>query len=133
MSIEIGTFEEYSMGANPSEEVDGGDGISIDPKIIENLVDLVGSEEEVEQAAKEAFEELKKSFDDNDIEIEEGEAPGLLAMSALVLKLVELGKMGPQEADSFIEENLVDMTAGEDEEAPQEESESEEEETEEDE
>jgi len=134
MSIEIGTFEEYSMGANPSEEVDGGDGISIDPKIIENLVDLVGSEEEVEQAAKEAFEELKKSFDDNDIEIEKGEAPDLLAMSALVLKLVELGKLGPQEADSFIEENLVNMASGEDEEVPQETEESEsEEETEEDE
>jgi hypothetical protein len=121
MSIEIGTFEEYSMGANPSEEVDGGDGISIDPKIIENLVDLVGSEEEVEQAAKEAFEELKKSFDDNDIEIEKGEAPDLLAMSALVLKLVELGKLGPQEADSFIEENLIDMTSGENEESESEE------------
>ena len=105
MSIEIGTFEQFSMGANPTE---GGE-IGIDPKIIEHLVDLVGSEEDVEQAAKEAFEELKKSFDENEVEVKDGDSPDLLAMSALVLKLVELGKLGPQEADSFIEETLVNM------------------------
>lgn len=105
MSIEIGTFEEFSMGANP---IEGGE-IGIDPKIIEHLVDLVGSEEDVEQAAKEAFEELKRSFDENEVEVKDGDSPDLLAMSALVLKLVELGKLGPQEADSFIEENLVNM------------------------
>lgn len=117
MSIEIGTFEEFSMGANPTE---GGE-IGIDPKIIEHLVELVGSEEEVEQAAKEAFEELKKSFDENEVEVKDGDSPDLLAMSALVLKLVELGKLGPQEADSFIEENLVNMI--EDAEADKEDSE----------
>ena len=100
--MNIATFEEFNMGANPAE----GSEISIDPTIIENLVELVGSEEEVESAAKEAFEELKKAFDENDIELKEGDAPESLAMSALVLKLVELGKLGPQEADKFIEENL---------------------------
>ena len=100
--MNIATFEEFSMGANPGE----GSNVSIEPAIIENLVDLVGSEEEVELAAKEAFEELKKAFDDNDVELKEGDAPESLAMSALVLKLVEKGKLGPQEADTFIEENL---------------------------
>jgi hypothetical protein len=100
--MNIATFEEFNMGANPAE----GSEISIDPTIIENLVELVGSEEEVESAAKEAFEELKKAFDENDIDLKEGDAPESLAMSALVLKLVELGKLGPQEADRFIEENL---------------------------
>ena len=100
--MNIATFEEFSMGANPGE----GSEVSVDPTIIENLVELVGSEEEVELAAKEAFEELKKAFDDNDVELKEGDAPESLAMSALVLKLVEKGKLGPQEADTFIEENL---------------------------
>ena len=100
--MNIATFEEFSMGANPGE----GSEVAVDPTIIENLVELVGSEEEVELAAKEAFEELKKAFDDNDVELKEGDAPESLAMSALVLKLVEKGKLGPQEADTFIEENL---------------------------
>jgi hypothetical protein len=100
--MNIATFEEFNMGANPGE----GSEISVDPTVIENLVELVGSEEDVETAAQEAFEELKKAFDENDIELKGEDAPESLAMSALVLKLVELGKLGPQEADRFIEENL---------------------------
>lgn len=102
----ITNYQEYTAGANPSEE---GSKIAelIDPSIIENLVDIVGSEEEVESAAKEAFEELKASFEKNEVEIKDGESPDSLAMAALVLKLVETGKLGPQEADKFIEENLA--------------------------
>lgn len=100
--MNIATFEEFNMGANPGE----GSEALIDPTIIKNLVELVGSEEDVETAAKEAFEELKKAFDENNIELKGEDAPVSLAMSALVLKLVELGKLGPQEADTFIEENL---------------------------
>lgn len=102
----ITNYQEYIAGANPSEE---GSKIAelIDPSIIENLVDIVGSEEEVESAAKEAFEELKASFEKDEVEIKDGESPDSLAMAALVLKLVETGKLGPQEADKFIEENLA--------------------------
>jgi hypothetical protein len=117
MSMSIGTFEQYSSGLNPSENED----VNVNPDIIEKLVDLVGSEDEVEAAAKEAFEELQKSFDENEVELKEGDAPETLAMSALILKLVETGKLGPQEADSFIEENLVDMASGENEESESEE------------
>ena len=102
MSMSIGTFEQYSSGLNPSENED----VNVNPDIIEKLVDLVGSEDEVEDAAKEAFEELQKSFDENEVELKEGDAPETLAMSALILKLVETGKLGPQEADKFIEDNL---------------------------
>lgn len=102
----ITSFYEYSQGANPSEE-----GMKsaemVDPSIIEKLVDIVGSEEDVEGAAKEAFEELKSSFEKNEIELKEEDAPEALALSALILKLVELGKIGPQEADSFIQENIA--------------------------
>jgi hypothetical protein len=124
--MNIATFEEFNMGANPAE----GSEISIDPTIIENLVELVGSEEEVESAAKEAFEELKKAFDENDIELKEGDAPKSLAMSALVLKLVELGKLGPQEADKFIEENLGEPEEEEEESEAETEDESEDDEAE---
>jgi hypothetical protein len=124
--MNIATFEEFNMGANPSE----GSEISIDPTVIENLVELVGSEEEVESAAKEAFEELKKAFDENDIELKEGDAPESLAMSALVLKLVELGKLGPQEADKFIEENLGEPEEEEEESEAETEDESEDDEAE---
>ncbi len=101
----VTSFEEYSQGANPSEEGMAAAEM-VDPTVIEKLVDIVGSEEDVEAAAKEAFDELKASFEKNEIEIEEGDAPESLAMAALVLKLVEMGKIGPQEADSFIEENF---------------------------
>lgn len=102
MSMHIGTFEQYSAGLNPSENED----VNINTDIIEKLVDLVGSEEEVEAAAKEASEELRKAFEENEIELKEGDEPVTLAMSALILKLVEKGKLGPQEADRFIEDNL---------------------------
>ena len=102
----VTNYQEYSSGANPSDE---GKTVAamIDPSIIDNLVDVVGSEEDVETAAKEAFEELKTAFDKNEVEIKDGSSPDSLAMAALVLKLVEMGKLGPQEADTFIEENLV--------------------------
>lgn len=102
----ITSFENYSAGANPSEEGMKAAEL-IDPQVIQNLVDIVGSEEEVEAAAKEAHEELKAAFEKNEVELKEGDSADSLAMAALVLKLVEMGKLGPQEADTFIEENLA--------------------------
>ena len=102
--MKVGTFEEFDMGLNPSESQES----NIDTKVIQDLVDLVGSEEDVETAAKEAFEELKMAFDDNNIELTGKDAPESLVISALVIKLVENGKLGPQEADSFIEDQLSD-------------------------
>lgn len=109
----VTTFEEYTQGANPTEEGMAAAEM-VDPTVIEKLVDIVGSEEDVESAAKEAFEELKASFEKNEMEIEDGDAPESLAMAALVLKLVEMGKLGPQEADSFIEENFSGSVEAED-------------------
>lgn len=100
--MKIGTFEEFDMGLN----LDGSQDSNIDMNIVEKLVSLVESEEDVEEAAKQSFEELKMSFDDNDIELTGDDAPESLVISALVIKLVENGKLGPQEADTFIEENL---------------------------
>lgn len=77
---------------------------NVDESIIEKLVDLVGSEEEVEEAAKEAFEELQKSFERNEVEADEAQSAENLAISALIVKLVEQGKLGPEEADDFIKD-----------------------------
>jgi hypothetical protein len=101
----ITNFHEYSAGANPSDEGKETAGL-IDPQVIQNLIDTVGSEKEVEDAAREAHEELKAAFEKNEVEIKDGDSANSLAMAALVLKLVETGKLGPQEADKFIEENL---------------------------
>jgi hypothetical protein len=102
----ITNFQNYSAGANPSDEGKKAAEL-IDPQVIQNLVDIVGSEEEVEAAAKEAHEELKAAFEKNEVDLKEGDSADSLAMAALVLKLVEMGKLGPQEADTFIEENLA--------------------------
>ena len=73
--------------------------------IIEDLVDAVGSEEDVEAAAKEAYEDLKNAFESDEIEMMEEGVPENLAMSALVVKLVEQGKLDPKKADAFIGDN----------------------------
>lgn len=96
-------LDEYSTGgkfkANPES-------LEIDTKILDDLVELVGSEEEVEEAAKIAFEELAESFEKGEIEFNEQPVPENLALASLVVKLVELGKLGPDEADDFIEKAI---------------------------
>jgi hypothetical protein len=88
------------MGANPAEE------LNLDEEIIEALVELVGSEEEVEEAAEASFNDLAEAFEKNEIELDENAMPENLALAALVLKLVEMGSLGPEEADSFIADHL---------------------------
>jgi hypothetical protein len=86
------------MGQNPD--------LNIDTKILDALVDIVGSEEEVESAAEESFNELMSAFENDELEASDEMVPEKLALAALIVKLVELGKIGPDEADSFIEEYL---------------------------
>ena len=83
-----------------------GKEMDMDETILGELVDLVGSEEEVEECAREAFEDLQKAFERNEVEIKDGEKGENLAISALIVKLVEKGKIGPQDADSFIATKL---------------------------
>ena len=94
------SFNASIINENAETEMD------MDETILGDLVDLVGSEQDVEDCAREAFEDLKKSFERNEAEIPEGERGEHLAISALIVKLVEKGKLGPQEADSFIENKL---------------------------
>lgn len=94
------SFDASRINENAEIEMD------IDETILDTLVDLVGSERDVEECAREAFEDLKKSFERNEIKVPKKGRGDHLAMSALVVKLVEKGKIGPQEADSFIENKL---------------------------
>ena len=90
-----------------NEEVDSYE-LDLAEELLDELVDAVGSEEEVEAAAKEAYEDLKNAYESNEIEMMDGGIPENLAMSALVLKLVEQGKLDPKKADAFIGDNAED-------------------------
>jgi hypothetical protein len=79
---------------------------SFDESFIDDLVELVGSEEEIEAAAEACYEELIAAFEKNEVEVDDDVIPEKLAISALILKLVEAGKLDPNEADNFLEENL---------------------------
>ena len=88
--------------ASESEESD----VNIDETIIDALVEIVGSEEEVESAAKEAHDDLMSAFEKNEVEIGDDDVPEKLAVAALIIKLVELGKIGPEDADDIMAEHL---------------------------
>ena len=75
----------------------------LDEAILDKLVEIVGSEEDVESAAEAAHKDLAKAFEKNEIELKDGDIPSKLAFSALIVKLVETGKLGPDDADSFLE------------------------------
>ena len=78
---------------------------NFDQSLIEELVDLVGSEEEVEEAAELCYNELMDAFQNNEVELDdETVIPETLAFSALVIKLVELGKLDPQDAEDFLQD-----------------------------
>lgn len=94
--------ENYVIGSNPDEDVEH----DFDTSVLDALVEIVGSEEEVEAAAKEAHDDLVAALERNDIEVDDDSVPEKLAIAALVLKLVEQGKIGPEEADEFIEEHV---------------------------
>ena len=107
MAHRILKLDEYAenwnsnMGANPDESE-----VNIDESILDALVEIVGSEEEVEAAAKEAHDDLMAAFEKNEVEVGEEDVPEKLAVAALVIKLVEMGKIGPEEADSIIADHL---------------------------
>ena len=76
--------------------------IVVDTALLDELVELVGSEEEVEQAAIAAHAELEDAFNNEDLELSEEDIPENLAVASLVLKLVELGSLDPRDADELI-------------------------------
>tara|TARA_B100000963_G_scaffold334854_1_gene328454 strand:- start:24242 stop:24667 length:426 start_codon:yes stop_codon:yes gene_type:complete len=107
--IKRGKAIEDTMGEGPSEDEETVSELNLAEDIIEDLVDAVGSEEDVERAAEEAYNDLKNAYDSNEIEMMDKDGvPENLAMSALVVKLVEQGKLDPKKADAFIGDNADD-------------------------
>lgn len=93
--------EGYTYGANPSKE-----SFELNSEAMDELVELVGSEAEVEEAAKSAHEDLVAAFERNEVEIGEEDVPEKLVMASLILKLVETGKLDPTAADDFIGKHI---------------------------
>jgi hypothetical protein len=89
-----------------NESAEGMEELNIDDSIIEELVELVGSEEDIEAAAEAAYNDLMAAAEADEVEMNEEDVPEKLAIAALIVKLVEMGKLGPDEADSFIANNL---------------------------
>jgi hypothetical protein len=99
MKRRILSLRDYRLYESIDENVD----LNIDTAILDELVELVGSEEDVEEAAKAAFEDLSAAANSNQVEMTEGDVPEKLAMAALLVKLVEMGKLDPANADKLME------------------------------
>jgi hypothetical protein len=100
-------IENSMKNKNVNEEIDTYE-LELAEELLDELIEAVGSEEEVESAAKEAYEDLKNAYEANEIEMMEEGVPENLAMSALIIKLVEHGKLDPKKADDFIGDNAKD-------------------------
>lgn len=82
-----------------SEELDNFD---IPERVIDEIVEMVGSEEDVEAAAESAFNDLKSESDAGNLEVHDEAVPENLALSALIVKLVEMGKLSAEQADELL-------------------------------
>ena len=96
------SFREYKL--NEMEEMETS--FELDESLLEELVELVGSEEEVEEAAEEAHNDLANAAENGELEMSEDDMPEKLVIAALLVKLVEKGKLGPDDADGLIEKYL---------------------------
>lgn len=99
MKRRILSLRDYRLYESIDENVD----MNIDTAILDELVELVGSEEDVEEAAKAAFEQLSAAAESDEVEMTEEDVPEKLAMAALLVKLVEMGKLDPADADQLME------------------------------
>jgi ATP phosphoribosyltransferase regulatory subunit HisZ len=93
------------FAAKVNEEAEA-ESLDIDTSVLDELVELVGSEEDVEDAAASAYDDLAKAYEKGEVEMSEEDVPENLAIASLVLKLVEMGSIDPQEADDFIAKHV---------------------------
>lgn len=84
------------------------DNLNVDIELLDDIVNMVGSEEEVEECAKEAYEELKAAFENDEATIDEIDSAELLAVTSLVVKLVEKGKIEPEQAEELLAKIVKD-------------------------
>jgi hypothetical protein len=79
---------------------------NLDDALMDELVELVGSEEDIESAAESAYADLEAAAQNDEVEMNEEDVPEKLAIAALLVKLVESGKLDPIDADRLIEKYL---------------------------
>ncbi len=96
------SFREYKL--NEMEEMETP--FELDEALLDELVELVGSEEDIEEAAEEAHADLADAAENGEIEMSDEDMPEKLVIAALLVKLVEKGKLGPDDADGLIEKYL---------------------------
>lgn len=80
---------------------------TIDDALLDELVELVGSEEEVEQAAEEAHNQLLAAIESGEADFKDEDVPESLTIAALIVTLVEAGKLDPTSANELIEKYLA--------------------------
>ena len=96
------SLREYRI--NEMEEVNSP--FELDESLLDELVELVGSEEDIEVAAEEAHNDLAEAAESGESEMADEDMPEKLVIAALLVKLVEKGKLGPDDADGLIEKYL---------------------------
>ena len=96
------SFRQYKL--NEMEEMESP--FELDESLLDELVEIVGSEEDVEEAAEEAYDDLVDAAEKGDLEMSDEDMPEKLVIAALLVKLVQKGKLGPEDADGLIEKYL---------------------------
>jgi hypothetical protein len=96
------SFRQYKL--NEMEEMESP--FELDESLLDELVEIVGSEEDVEEAAEEAYDDLVDAAEKGELEMSDEDMPEKLVIAALLVKLVQKGKLGPEDADGLIEKYL---------------------------
>ncbi|CAB4175518.1 hypothetical protein UFOVP972_230 [uncultured Caudovirales phage] len=96
------SFRQYKL--NEMEEMESP--FELDESLLDELVEIVGSEEDVEEAAEEAYDDLVDAAEKGELEMSDEDMPEKLVIAALLVKLVQKGKLGPDDADGLIEKYL---------------------------
>ena len=96
------SFRQYKL--NEMEEMETP--FELDESLLDELVEIVGSEEDVEEAAEEAYDDLIDAAEKGELEMSDDDMPEKLVIAALLVKLVQKGKLGPDDADRLIEKYL---------------------------
>ena len=96
------SFREYKL--NEMEEMETP--FELDESLLDELVELVGSEEDIEEAAEEAHNDLANAVENGEVDLSDEDMPEKLVIAALLVKLVEKGKLGPEDADGLLEKYL---------------------------
>lgn len=98
----------YTLNMNQFLNESSEDSLNIDIELLDDIVNIVGSEEEVEECAKEAYEELKNAFENDEASIDGIDSSEMLSVTSLIIKLVEKGKVTPEEAEELLERIVKD-------------------------